>query len=67
MDQNSEEWLIVALYCDTTPEFRAARNALSEAYSGPEQRRVQPHRLSRNGERATCAADFKRPAAALAA
>jgi len=43
MNHNVEEWLIVALYCDTAPEFRANRNVFYKAYSGPEQRRRAQH------------------------
>ena len=47
METNVEEWMIVALYCDTAPEFRAVQKKFDEAYSGPEQRRRMPYRLQK--------------------
>lgn len=47
METNVEEWMIVALCCDTAPEFRAVQKTVDEAYSGPEQRRRTPYRLQK--------------------
>ena len=45
METNVEEWIIVALYCDTAPEFRSVQKTFDAAYSGPEQRRRMPYLL----------------------
>ena len=40
------KWLIVPACNLSAPEFRAAHNTLSDAYSGPEQRLHQEVRLT---------------------
>ena len=67
MNYQVEEWLVVALCCDAAPEFRAAHNLFSEAYSGPEQRQRIGHRLSKNSNRQRPVAAAKRLDIALAA
>ena len=59
METNVEEWMIVALYCDTAPEFRAAQKTFDEAYSGPEQRRRMPYRLLKPIEQRVPVADAR--------
>ena len=68
MNDNIEEWLIVARYCDATPEFRAAQKAFDQAYSGPEQRgRTKHYRLHRESDRTPSVVSAKRVDIALAA